>query len=152
MNRSSDEGHSPGRFSVGDRLPAVVRTPTTRDLVKYAAASGDLYEIHYDDRSAREAGLPGVIVHGLLKAAWLADLVGSWAGPDAFVRELETSYRGIDQPGHPYAMGGIVRGLSGDQHAPCVMVELWGESARGQRTTTGSAVVELTASPLPPEH
>ena len=40
------------------------------DLVKYAAATRDWNPIHWDHTSAVEAGLPGVVVHGLLQANW----------------------------------------------------------------------------------
>src|SRR5690606_1344011 len=46
--------------------------PSSRDLVRYAVATDDLYEAQYDERYALAHGLPGVIVHGLLKMAWLA--------------------------------------------------------------------------------
>lgn len=42
------------------------------DLVAYAAASGDLNPIHWDAASAHAAGLDGVVVHGLMLAAWCA--------------------------------------------------------------------------------
>jgi len=32
----------------GTKLPEVVKNPTTQQLVKYAGASGDYYQIHYD--------------------------------------------------------------------------------------------------------
>lgn len=40
------------------------------DLVKYAAATRDWNPIHWDHDAAVAAGLPGVVVHGLLQAAW----------------------------------------------------------------------------------
>lgn len=40
------------------------------DLVKYAAATRDWNPIHWDHAAAVEAGLPGVVVHGLLQASW----------------------------------------------------------------------------------
>jgi hypothetical protein len=41
------------------------------ELVRYAAATGDWNPIHWDHGSAVAAGLPGVVVHGLLQTAWL---------------------------------------------------------------------------------
>src|SRR4051794_1643985 len=87
---------------VGDELPTLTKQPTTRQLVQYAGASGDFYEIHYDRPFAHAAGLPGVILHGLLKAGWLGELVQTWAGPNGFVRHIEASYRGIDEVAHAY--------------------------------------------------
>jgi acyl dehydratase len=40
------------------------------DLVRYAAATRDWNPIHWDHGAAVAAGLPGVVAHGLLQAAW----------------------------------------------------------------------------------
>jgi acyl dehydratase len=128
---------------VGMELPRLTKEPTTRQLVMYAGASGDFYEIHYDKDYAQRAGLPGVIIHGLLKAGWLAELVTDWAGPDAFVRKVAASYRGIDVPGQPYVLCGRVTGKRVEDGVGLVDLELWGENAEGQRTTLGSATVDL---------
>src|SRR5690348_11548459 len=87
---------------VGQELPELVKEPTTRQLVQYAGAQGDFYEIHYDQDYARSVGLPGVILHGLLKAAFLAQLVTDWIGDEATLKTFGVSYRGIDVPAHPY--------------------------------------------------
>lgn len=39
---------------------------TRDDLVRYAHAAGDLNPIHLDPEAAKQAGLPGVIAHGML--------------------------------------------------------------------------------------
>lgn len=124
---------------IGDQLPELVKHPTTRQLVQYAGASGDFYEIHYDQDFARSTGLPGVILHGLLKAGFLAELVTSWAGPEARLKTFEVSYRGLDFPGRPYRCRGRVRSVEGRE----AEVELWGEDPDGKRTTLGSATVEF---------
>lgn len=41
------------------------------DLIRYAAASRDWNPIHWDHQSAVTAGLGGIVVHGLLQAAWI---------------------------------------------------------------------------------
>jgi acyl dehydratase len=127
------------RPQAGDQLPDLVKQPTTRQLVQYAGASGDFYEIHYDQDFARGTGLPGVILHGLLKAAWLAQLVTDWAGPEARLKAYDVSYRGLDFPGRPYRCRGIVRSVEGG----LAEVEIWGEDAEGSRTTLATAQVEL---------
>lgn len=40
------------------------------DLVRYAAATRDWNPVHWDHEAAVAAGFPGVVVHGLLQAAW----------------------------------------------------------------------------------
>ncbi|GAB2484636.1 MaoC family dehydratase [Jatrophihabitans fulvus] len=70
----------------GDEIPARVFPVTRADLVRYAGASGDFNPIHWNDRVAREVGLPGVIAHGMFTMATAARLLTDWAGdPGALV-------------------------------------------------------------------
>ena len=125
------------KLQTGDAIPDLVKNPTTRQLVQYAGAQGDFYEIHYDQDFARGVGLPGVILHGLLKAAFLGQLVTDWLGERGTLKSFEVSYRGIDQPGRPYRCRGKITKVDGDQ----VELEVWGEDSDGNKTTVGSATV-----------
>ena len=127
------------KVAVGQELPELVKQPTTRQLVQYAGAQGDFYEIHYDQDYARGVGLPGVILHGLLKAAFLGQLITDWIGDDASLKTFEVSYRGTDQPARPYRCRGRVTRVDGND----VELEVWGEDQSGKRTTVGTATVEL---------
>jgi acyl dehydratase len=125
------------KVKVGQDLPELVKHPTTRQLVQYAGAQGDFYEIHYDQAYAQKVALPGVILHGLLKAAFLGQLVTDWLGDRGTLKTFEVSYRGIDQPGHPYRCRGRVTRVDGDE----AELEVWGEDEAGKRTTVGTATV-----------
>ncbi|WP_153505543.1 MaoC family dehydratase [Cumulibacter manganitolerans] len=57
------------------------------DLVRYAGASGDFNVIHWNERVAREVGLPNVIAHGMLTMAKAANLLVEWAGDPGRVEE-----------------------------------------------------------------
>ena len=124
---------------VGEEIPDLVKHPTTRQLVQYAGAQGDCYEIHYDQEFARGVGLPGVILHGLLKAAFLGQLVTDWLGDGGTLRTFEVSYRGIDEPDHPYRCRGRITKVDGND----VELDVWGEDEAGKRTTVGTATVRL---------
>jgi len=126
-------------IAVGQDLPEQVKHPTTRQLVQYAGAQGDFYEIHYDQDYARSVGLPGVILHGLLKAAFLGQLVTDWLGDRGRLISFEVSYRGVDMPDHPYRCRGRVSKVDGDD----VELEVWGEDDAGKRTTVGTAKVRM---------
>ena len=128
-------------LKVGDEIPELVKHPTTRQLVQYAGAQGDFYEIHYDQDYARSIGLPGVILHGLLKAGFLGQLVTDWLGDRGTLKTFEVSYRGLDVPGKPYRCRGKITKVDGRQ----VELEVWGEDEGGQRTTVGSATVEMAS-------
>jgi hydroxyacyl-ACP dehydratase HTD2-like protein with hotdog domain len=125
--------------NVGEEIPELVKHPTTRQLVQYAGAQGDFYEIHYDQQFAQSVALPGVILHGLLKAAFLGQVVTDWLGDRGTLKTFEVSYRGIDVPGRPYRCRGRVTKVEGED----VELEVWGEDPDGKRTTVGSATVEI---------
>ena len=127
------------KVKVGDEIPELIKHPTTRQLVQYAGAQGDFYEIHYDQAFAQSVALPGVILHGLLKAAFLGQLVTDWLGDRGTLKTFEVSYRGIDQPARPYSCRGRVTKVEGEQ----VELEIWGEDPASNRTTIGTATVEL---------
>jgi acyl dehydratase len=126
---------------VGQELPELIKHPTTRQLVQYAGAQGDFYEIHYDQAYAKSVALPGVILHGLLKAAFLGQVVTDWLGDRGTLKTFEVSYRGVDIPGHPYRCRGRVSRVDGQD----VELEVWGEDETGKRTTVGTATVAMSA-------
>jgi acyl dehydratase len=70
----------------GDELPPLQVHLTRADLVRYAGASGDFNPIHWSDRVATGAGLPGVIAHGMLTMATAGRLVTNWIGDPTALR------------------------------------------------------------------
>jgi acyl dehydratase len=72
--------------AVGDSLPPLRVRLRRVDLIMYAGASGDFNPIHWSDRVAVTAGLPGVIAHGMLTMAVAGRAVTDWCGdPGALV-------------------------------------------------------------------
>ena len=127
----------------GSELPTLRKDPTTQQLVMYAGASGDYYQIHYDLEFAKANGLPNVILHGALKNAFLGQLVTDWIGTRGRLKKLRASYRGMDVPGSPVYCKGVVTGKSAEGGEHLVECDLWMENAKGEKTTRGSAVVSL---------
>ena len=68
---------------------------------RYAAASGDRFEIHLDDDAARAVGLPGRILHGFCTLAFTARAVCEAAGVDdsTTVRRLAARFSAPVYPG-----------------------------------------------------
>ncbi|WP_054813705.1 fused (3R)-hydroxyacyl-ACP dehydratase subunits HadA/HadB [Nocardia arizonensis] len=74
-------------LSVGLELPLREARVSRGDLVNYSGVSGDGNPIHWDDRIAEMAGLPGVIAHGMLTMGLGAGFVSTWSGdPGAITR------------------------------------------------------------------
>lgn len=127
----------------GSAVPTVRKDPTTQQLVKYAGASGDYYQIHYDKAYALNNGLPDVILHGALKNAFLGQLMTDFVGLDGSLKKLNVQYRAMDIPGTPVFAKGIVKKKyvkEGENIAEC---DIWLETHDGTTTTPGSAVVSL---------
>ena len=124
----------------GTELPTLRKDPTTQQLVMYAGASGDYYQIHYDRQFALGNGLPDVILHGALKNAFLGQLMTDWVGEHGRLARLSVQYRGMDVPGTPIFARGVVTRKGEDGEVEC---DIWLENAEGKRTTPGSAAVVL---------
>ncbi|BBJ41819.1 MaoC family dehydratase [Streptomyces antimycoticus] len=71
---------------VGTEVPMREFRVNRADLVRYAGASGDFNPIHWNEKFAKEVGLPDVIAHGAYTMAQAARVVTEWAGdPGALV-------------------------------------------------------------------
>lgn len=130
-------------IEAGSEIPALVKYPTTMQLVKYAGASGDYYQIHYDKDFAVANGLPVIIVHGWLTLSFLGQMITNWMGERGRLLKLNGSYRGMNKVHEDIICNGKVakKYIEDDKHL--ARVEIWAENPQGEKTVTGSAVVEL---------
>lgn len=124
-------------------IPSLTKHPSTRQLVMWAGASGDLYELHYDKDFAKGQGLDGVIVHGRLKAAFIGQLITDWIGTEGVLKKLTCQYRGIDVPDQDIIVRGKVRKKYIKDGEHCVELDVWTENVKGEKTTLGTALVVL---------
>ena len=127
----------------GMEISPLVKEPTTQQLVKYAGASGDYYQIHYDKDFAAGNSLDGVILHGALKNAFLGQLMTQWMGPEGSLKKLSCQYRGMDFPGQTITGKGIVTRKYQENGQNLVECEIWLENPEGRKTTPGGATVAL---------
>jgi len=139
---------------VGTELPTLPKIADSLMLVKWAGASGDFNPHHYEDAFGKSQGTGGTIVHGLLKHAWLIQLVTNWMGDEGFMKKFSCQYRGLDHPrlmktmnepqeGETWLCKGKVTNkyVDGDEH--CLDLEIGVESGKGEITTPGTATVVL---------
>lgn len=120
-------------LQVGDPLPTLELPPLTRHtLALYCGASGDHNPIHVDIDFARAAGLPDVIAHGMLSAAWVARVLTDWV-PQQAIRSLDLRFSAMTTVG---------------EHIRCTgrVTEKLDRAARVQlQTANGDGIVKLTA-------
>lgn len=81
-----------GKLAVGSEIGRRAYRLTRLSLVKYAGASGDFNEIHWNERLAKGAGLPDVIGHGMLTMAQAGRLITEWTGDPGAVLEYRVRF------------------------------------------------------------
>jgi acyl dehydratase len=130
-------------INVGGEIPKLVKNCTTQQLVMWAAGSGDMYPIHYDKDFAAGNGLPGVIVHGALKNAFLGQMLHDWAGEKGQIKTYGCQYRGMDVPGQDITCRGVITNKAQEGGQNLVELDIWTENPNGDKTTPGKATVIL---------
>lgn len=111
---------------------------TQEQLNAYADASGDRNPIHLDDAVAKHAGLPGVIAHGMLTAAFAAEAACELAPQSAGWRLERIHYRFKAMT----LLGDEVEttaSVSGDLDGNLREVHVQAANQRGEVTTTAVA-------------
>ena len=122
-------------------LPELAKSASRLDLVKYAAASGDYNPIHFDHDAACNAGLPGIVVHGLLMAAWATQSITSGAARPDPIAHAKLRFRNPLRPGTQAMVTGEVRDIAEDEGDAQVAVTV---SAGEEQLVTGNCVVRLS--------
>ena len=81
-------------LKTGDVMPTQTQVFEQVDLIRYAGASGDFNQLHWNSDYALTASpTKGVIVHGMLSLAVLVRVVGDWVGGDDRVISTSVSMR-----------------------------------------------------------
>ena len=126
-------------LQVGDALPALKLPPLTRHtLALYCGASGDHNPIHVDIDFARTSGLPDVIAHGMLSAAWLTRVLTGWV-PQSAIRSLDLRFQAMTTVGESITCTGRVSEKLDGQRA--ARVQLQTTNSDGQVKLTAEAVI-----------
>lgn len=115
-----------------------VATLTREQLRAYGEAARDPNPIHLDDEVARKAGLPGVIAHGMLTAAFIAergrDYLKEALGAEKWrIAATGMRFRAMTFPGDEISVGGAVKNADDSS----VTVELKARNQKDEVTTTG---------------
>ena len=132
-------------IEAGTELPALVKYPTTMQLVKFAGASGDYYQIHYDKDFALETGLQGIIVHGWLTLSFLGQMVTDWISGGGTLLKLDGSYKGMNNVHEEIFCYGRVKKKYEEDGKHLARLDIWAENPQGEKTVTGSAIIALPA-------
>lgn len=129
------------QLHVGDEIPPLTKGPITRQLlVEWCAAENDYYPLHYDERVAKAMNLPGTPIQGTYKYALMDQAVQRWLAGRGVLNRLSARYRGLNLEGEQLTARGRITHIEAGGR---VTLDMWVESANGERTTEGVGVVTL---------
>ncbi len=131
-------------IAVGQELMPFVKPPVVQEqLNRYAEASGDFNPIHLDEEAAHRVGLDSIIAHGMLSMAFLGQfLEQQLAGiAGARVADLRVRYVGMVRLGDTLTCLGVLKERATQDDEQTFTVECWAQNQRGEKVTTGEAVL-----------
>lgn len=128
---------APG-WSVGEDLEERTLPQIDRlQLIKYAGASGDYNPIHLVDEATEEAGLPGVIAHGMLTVATMGLLFSPYL-EYGYVKTFRSRFSGMVFLGDVLRVGGRVSGVEDTEEGRLYTCEVY--ARRGEDTVASGEV------------
>jgi acyl dehydratase len=126
--------------TAGTELPTIEQQSTLMTSVAYAAASGDLNPLHYDQGFAGQVSpTGGIIAHGMYSMGLASRLLTQFAGDPAKVLEVQVRFAKPWPLGSTSTFGGTVT----DVEDGVATVELFGDNEDGQRILKGTGRVRL---------
>jgi acyl dehydratase len=126
--------------TAGTELPTIEQQSTLMTSVAYAAASGDLNPLHYDQGFAGQVSpTGGIIAHGMYSMGLASRLLTQFAGDPAKVLEVQVRFAKPWPLGSTSTFGGTVN----DVEDGVATVELFGDNEDGQRILKGTGRVRL---------
>lgn len=135
-------------ITVGSPIEFQSRGSITQEQLKnYAQASGDFNLIHLDDEVAKKAGLPGVIAHGMLIAAQVAERARQFVSDQEQLGGFElvhfqTRFKAMTLLGDTPSYGGVVKEFNGRD----LVLDLQAKNQRGEVTVQGTVRYRLMSS------
>jgi hypothetical protein len=115
--------------------------------------------VHWDDAFAQSVGAPRAYDYGMLRNAWLMQMVTDWMGDDAILVAIDDRIRGFNTIGDLSRLTGHVSAIEDAGPWPEVLCELECRNQRDEITAHGTARVRLPSRtgglpdfpPRPPE-
>ena len=127
-------------LTIDQELEPIVKPPIDKvQLVQYAGASKDFNLIHTDEETAKKAGLPGVIAHGMISVGFIGQLLTKIAGNNGFVSNLNVRFAGMVFPGDIVTCRAKV--LAKDEENRTIDFKISSETEPGKQVILGNATI-----------
>jgi acyl dehydratase len=125
-------------LKVGQALPPLVKDVAQRRIDVYSGVRPR--SIHSDEAFAREKGFRACLAQGMMSTAYVSQLMVELPGP-GFARggTLSMAFITPVYAGDRLTVHGVVKDKQSDNGATRVVVDVWVENQRGEKTAVGHA-------------
>ena len=128
----------------GEVLPVVEKHITSEQLTRYADASGDNNPLHLDSEFASATQFGGIIAHGMLTLAFIAEMLTIAFGRSWLeAGRLKVRFKGAAYPGDAVSTWGEIVKEEPDGQRRTVECSIGLNNSRGEELISGSAYVTL---------
>ena len=139
-SHGASEPRSFEQVEFGEALPDFAPDVSLPNVKRFAQAASMMAGRFIDHAEAREAGLPGAIVPGIMSQGILVALIHRWA-PNAHVLSVDTVFRAtVLVDSQPIARG-VVTDI--DETARVIELDLMLQNERGETPVVGTARITL---------
>lgn len=129
--------------SQGPKIPSFQMKVSKVQMMMYAAATWNPYQLHWDSDYSRKHGFLDANIAGPMFAAYLVEMLIPWAGSPSRLLWLEYTNRAMAFPGDTLICAGEIRGQSKDKDQGYWDCQVWVENQQGLLLVDGQAAVNL---------
>jgi hydroxyacyl-ACP dehydratase HTD2-like protein with hotdog domain len=123
----------------GQEIPPIRVKVSKVQMMMYAAATWNPYQLHWDTDYARGHGFPDANVAGPMFGAYLAEMLGRAAGGASSLISLEYTNRAMAFPGDTLVCKGKLGGQRQDGNRSYYDCHVWTENLEGLLLVEGNA-------------
>ena len=126
--------------SAGREIPSFRITVSKIQMMMYAAATWNPYQLHWDSDYSKKNGFPDANVAGPMFGAYLVEMLVRWAGTHSSLLEMEYTNRGMAFPEDTLICRGRMTGEK-EKHRAAQDCQVWVENQEGLLLVEGHALV-----------
>jgi hydroxyacyl-ACP dehydratase HTD2-like protein with hotdog domain len=131
------------KISAGPEIPSFRIKVSKVQMMMYAAATWNPYQLHWDSDYSRKHGFPDANIAGPMFGAYLVEMLVRWAGSPSRLIGMEYINRAMAFPGDTLICKGKIRGQSKEADQSYRDCQVWVENQEGLPLVEGQATVSL---------
>lgn len=131
-------------ISIGQEIPVLTKEIYKALPIIYSGALVSFIPIHIDNDAAKEAGLSGIILHGLCSLSFISQMLTDWCHDPGAIKELNARFQEAVQVGDTVFCKGKIVDKKVEGKIGRLICEVWAENQKGRVVVgEGLAILEM---------